>query len=98
MLSLHRTLSLRYLRRRWDRAALVVVSIAIGVATLVSTRALNRSMSVAAREAVTPLAGVADFPGAKGEAGGGRPPAGELRPTPGIRRVEPLIVERVQLL
>ena len=36
MLSLYRTLSLRYHRRRAGRAALVVASIALGVATLVS--------------------------------------------------------------
>lgn len=97
MFSLHRTLSLRYLRRRWDRAALVVVSIAIGVATLVSTRALNRSMEVAARAAVTPLAGAADFHVDNGEAGVARALADELRTLPGVRMVQPLLVERVQL-
>lgn len=43
MYSLYRTLSLRYLQQR-GCAALVVASIAIGVATLVATQTLNRTM------------------------------------------------------
>ena len=39
MLSLYRTLSLRYLRRRWSRAILIVVSITLGVAILVTKEA-----------------------------------------------------------
>ena len=57
MWSLHRTLSLRYLRQRWLRAALIIVSIALGVAVLLATRVLNQSMAKAARGAITPLAG-----------------------------------------
>ena len=49
MWSLHRTLSLRYLRQRWLRAALIIVSIALGVAVLLATRVLNQSMAKAAR-------------------------------------------------
>ena len=45
---LYRLLSLRYLVHRWDRAALVVASIALGVATLVSTRILNQCIEAAA--------------------------------------------------
>ncbi len=41
MLSLYRTLSLRYLSRRWFRALLIVATIALGVGTLVATRALE---------------------------------------------------------
>ena len=47
MLSLYRTLSLRYLSRRWFRALLVVASIMLGVATLVATQALSATMSKA---------------------------------------------------
>ena len=43
-LALHRTLSLRYLRRRWPRTLLIVLSIALGVATLVATRLLNTNL------------------------------------------------------
>ncbi len=97
MLSLYRTLSLRYHRRRASRAALVVASIALGVATLVSARALNRSMEAAARAAVAPAAGAADLSVANGEAGVGRGLAAELRGVPGLRAVVPLLAERVPL-
>lgn len=61
MFSVFRTLSLRYLSRRWFRALLIVASIALGVATLVATQALNRTMSKAALTAANPLAGFADL-------------------------------------
>src|SRR5207237_7434809 len=67
MLSLYRTLSLRYLSRRWFRALLIVASIALGVATLVATRALNETMSRAASNAANPMAGVADLVVSNGE-------------------------------
>src|SRR3954447_20853691 len=97
MFSLFRTLSFRHLRRRASRAALVVISIALGVATLVSSRALNGSMDAAARTAAAPLAGVADLVVDNGPAGVLRGLAGELRAVPGLRAVSPLVVERVQL-
>ena len=55
MFPVFRSLSLRYLRLRWDRAALVVASIALGVATLVSTRILNQSLEAAAHDTMTPI-------------------------------------------
>jgi putative ABC transport system permease protein len=61
MLSLYRTLSLRYLGQRRLRAALIVVSIALGVAALVGTRILNQSMTKAAENAINPLSGTADL-------------------------------------
>src|SRR5262249_15589654 len=67
MLSLYRTLSLRYLSRRWFRAILIVASIALGVATLVATRALNETMSKAALNASNPMAGIADLVVSNGE-------------------------------
>src|SRR5581483_5978823 len=97
MISLYRTLSLRYHRRRFSRAALVVVSIALGVATLVSTRALNRSMEAAARAAMAPAAGAADLTLDNGPAGVRRDLATDLRPVPGVRAVVPLLAERVPL-
>src|SRR5437764_14546520 len=97
MLALYRTLSLRHLRRRASRAALVVLSIALGVATLVSSRALNRSMDTAARAAAAPLAGVADLIVNNGPAGVERSLAAELRTVPGLRAVSPLVIERVVL-
>ena len=44
MFSLYRILSLRYLRLRRSRAILVVLSIALGVGTLVATGALYQSL------------------------------------------------------
>src|SRR5437016_4144385 len=84
MFSLYRTLSLRHLRRRAGRTALAVVSIALGVATLVATQALNRSMAAAARAATTPLAGAADLTVANAEAGVVRDLAADL---PGLDRL-----------
>lgn len=97
MLALYRTLSVRYLRQRWSRAILVVASIALGVATLVATRVLNQSMSVASLEAASPLAGVAPLHVGNGEAGVRRDLAEQLRQVPGVRGAEPLIAERVLL-
>jgi len=61
MLSLYRTLSLRYLRRRWSRATLIVISIALGVAILVATQMLKQSMVEAGLTAANPLAGTYDL-------------------------------------
>src|SRR3954469_22150413 len=97
MISLFRTLSLRHLRRRPGRSALVVLSIALGTATLVSARALNRSMGSAARDAAAPLAGAADLHVGNGDSGVVRSLAAELRRVPGVRAVRPLILERVHL-
>src|SRR4029077_15048717 len=94
---LYRTLSLRYLQQRWSRALLIVASIALGVATLVATRALNHSMWLAARSASTPLAGVADLHVSNGDAGVHRELAADLAKIPGLRAVEPLVVGRLRL-
>src|SRR5947209_5272342 len=87
MLSLYRTLSLPYLRQRWSRAILVVASIALGVATLVATRALNQTMSQAVRVASAPLAGAADLHVSNGESPVRRNLAADLRQIPGVKGV-----------
>src|SRR5712692_5710772 len=97
MVSLYRTLSLRYLEQRWPRAVLVVASIALGVATLVATRALNQSMTEAVRGATAPLAGVADLHVSNGETGVPISLAKELSEIEGVRRVEPVVVGRVRM-
>jgi len=61
MLSLYRTLSLRYLSRRWFRALLVVSSIMLGVATLVATQALSETMSKTTLASSNPMAGTIDL-------------------------------------
>jgi putative ABC transport system permease protein len=95
---LYRLLGLRYLLHRWDRAGLIVASIALGVATLVSTRILNQCIQTAASQTTTPL-GVGDLFVTNGELGVLRPVADDLRAAdiPGVRSVQPLAVDRVYL-
>ncbi|OWK38273.1 ABC transporter permease protein [Fimbriiglobus ruber] len=93
---LYRLLSLRYLVHRWDRAALIVASIAIGVATLVSSRILNQCLETAASQTTTPLGG-SDLYVSNGELGVLRTVADDIRAAqiPGVKSVQPLVVERV---
>ncbi|HWY87352.1 MAG TPA: hypothetical protein VNX28_11535, partial [Gemmataceae bacterium] len=97
MLSLYRTLSLRYLSRRWFRALLIVASIALGVATLVATRALNETMSKAALNAANPMAGVADLVVSNGEMTIARDLAGEISRVAGVKSVRARIFENARL-
>jgi putative ABC transport system permease protein len=99
MFSLQRTLSLGYLRQHPTRAGLVVLSIALGVATLVATQSLNKSLSLAGRQAVNPLGGVADLIVSNGSAGVPRSLAGELRDAeiPGLADVRSVILGRILL-
>jgi putative ABC transport system permease protein len=100
MFSLHRTLSLRYLRQRWSRAVLIIVSIALGVATLVATRLLNQSLTEAAHSAVNPLAGTTDLMVVNGDAGVPLRLARELTEAriEGLAEVRPLVIGRVALV
>src|SRR3954470_2272115 len=97
-MSLYRLLSLRYLLRRWDRAAMVVASIALGVATLVSARILNQCVEAAAQDTTTP-AGAADLYVTNGEAGVLHSLPGERRAANvrGLRDVQPVVYDRVTL-
>jgi len=99
MLALHRTLGWRYLRQRWSRAALVIASIALGVATLVATRILNQCMTQAAHGNATPLGGSADLILSNTDHGVRRDLVDELRKAhlPGIIDVQPLVFGRVSL-
>jgi len=99
MLSFHRTLGFRYIRQRWSRAALVIASIALGVATLVATRALNQCMKQATRGAITPLAGTADLMVSLADSGVPIRLVEELRRAniPGLAEVRPLVLARVSL-
>ena len=96
--SVYRVLSLRYLLQRWDRAMLIVASIALGVATLISARILNQCIEAAAQDTTTP-GGTAELYVTNGEAGVLRSLADELRAAnvPGLRSVEPLVYDRVTL-
>ncbi len=98
MQTVFRLLSLRYLLQRWDRSALIVASIALGVATLVSTRILNECIEAAATQSATPL-GIGDLFITNGELGVNRPIADEVRAAAidGIESVQPIVVDRVYL-
>lgn len=98
MQTVFRLLSLRYLLQRWDRSALIVASIALGVATLVSTRILNDCIETAATQSTTPL-GIGDLFITNGELGVNRPIADEIRAAKidGIESVQPIVVDRVYL-
>src|SRR5260370_2964008 len=61
LVSLFRTLSLRYLGKRRNRAVLIVLSIALGVAMLVSTQLLNQCIDAAVAESTAPGAEQADL-------------------------------------
>src|SRR5438128_1185960 len=99
MLSLYRTLSLRYLRRRWSRATLIVISIALGVAILVATQMLKQTMVQAGQAAANPLAGTYDLEVSNSDFGIPRELAEQLRRAriPGLKSVPPLVLGRVIL-
>ncbi len=61
MLSLFRTLSLRYLRLRWGMNALVIMCIALGVICWVATGSLYTSLEKAIVVTLNPLSGYADL-------------------------------------
>jgi putative ABC transport system permease protein len=97
MRSLFRSLSLRYWRSRWNRALLLLLSIALGSGIWVATSALSRSLDHLCREATVPLGGAADLYVSNGDAGVPRDLQVALTATPGVRAVQPLVVQRVTL-
>jgi putative ABC transport system permease protein len=96
MLSLYRTLSLRYLKQRKARAVLIVFSIAVGVAAWVATSALIHSLKREISQAATPLAGTADL---YVTTGNGVPLelAERVAQVSGVVSVRPLIIHHVVL-
>jgi putative ABC transport system permease protein len=97
MLSMYRTLSLRYLRQRWTRAALIVCSIALGVATLVATLSLNATMDKAVQASANPLAGGADLMVSQGDSFLDGSLADQLARVRGVRAVRPILFREVLL-
>src|SRR5262245_47887002 len=96
MLSLYRTLSLRYLKRRRARAVLIVFSIAVGVAAWVATSALIHSLTREISQAATPMAGAADLYVTTGN----DVPlalADTVARIPGVRSVRPMIIHHTVL-
>src|SRR5262245_42278546 len=98
MLSLYRTLSLRYLSRRWVRALLIVASIALGVLALVATRALSETMAKASLGVSNPIAGQADLVISNGEVPISAALAKELNDVPGVKAVRPRIFDNAKLV
>jgi putative ABC transport system permease protein len=96
MLSVYTTLSVRYLRRRWFYALLIVTSIAAGVSLLVATRAINETMDRAAQATATPVSGAVDLMLCNAEAPIDQALVDELR-IPGIKCAFPRIFENVHL-
>ncbi|MCS7022113.1 MAG: ABC transporter permease [Gemmataceae bacterium] len=96
--TVYRLLSLRYLQVHWERGLLIVASIALGVATLISARILNQCIEAAAQDTTTPVDAAALYV-SNGEAGVMRRLVSEIRAAriPGLKAVEPLIYERVTL-
>ena len=99
MLALHRSLSVGYLRLHPTCAVLIVLSISLGVATLVATRMLNQSVSKEAPEAVNPMAKIADFVVMNAQTGVPRDLARELKQAniPGLRDAQPVVLGRITL-
>src|SRR5437660_10662786 len=100
MLSLYRTLSLRYLSRRWFRALLIVASIMLGVATLVATQALSETMAKATLASGNPMAGTLDFiiTNTNAELPVDRDLAKELAAVQGVKSVQPRIFGHAKVL
>jgi putative ABC transport system permease protein len=98
MLSLYRTLSLRYLSRRWFRALLVVLSITLGVATLVATQALSETMSKATLAAGNPMAGTIDLIVTNGEAPIDRELTKSLEKIKGVKEAQAKVFDQVKIV
>lgn len=98
MYSLVRSLTLRYLLQKWDRSLLVALSIALGVATLVSSRLLNQCVDAAAKDTTIPV-DVADIYVHNGESGVDWNVADDIRSAriPGVRRATRLVSFRVDM-
>lgn len=100
LVTLLRTLSLGYFSQHRARSLLVVLSIALGVATLVATQALSRSLKDSVGKGVNPLAGLADLLVVNGQTGVPTELAEELRQAklPGVAVVNPFVLWRMSLV
>jgi putative ABC transport system permease protein len=97
MLSLYRLLSFRYWSRHRLRGTLLLLSIALGVATCVATGVLDANLEAAFQRSATPLAGCADLYVSNGDAGVPQSLAEQLAQVPGVRSAKPRIMQRVAL-
>src|SRR4051794_1067070 len=90
-------ISLRQAKRHPTRTALMVLSIALGVAAWITTRALDQTLGTTLRQSATPLAGLADLQVSNGDLGIPRDLAGRLATIEGVRSVRPVLIQRVLL-
>jgi putative ABC transport system permease protein len=97
MRSLYSTLSFRYWSRCRLRGALILLSIALGVAACVATSVLDANLEAAFQRSATPLAGFADLYVSNGDAGVPRSLAESLAQVPGVHSVQPWVMQRVIL-
>jgi putative ABC transport system permease protein len=99
MFSLQRSLSFGYLRQHRTRTVLIVLSIALGVAMLAATRALNGCLEHATREAANPLSAFADLMVINAQSGVPRGLAERLLRAgiPGLEDAQPLVLGRAYL-
>jgi putative ABC transport system permease protein len=100
LLTLLRTLSLGYFGRHLVRTTLVMLLIALGVAVLVATQALNRGLKVGVQDGVNPVAKLADLLIVNGETGIPGTLADELSKAniEGVEAITPFVFYRVSLV
>ncbi len=96
LFALFGTISIRYLRKRWSRAVLIVLSIALGVTMLVSTQILNQCLDAAANEAAIPGGEGADLV-VTANRRVSLDLVKKLRAMSGIEDAQPLVTDRVTL-
>ena len=101
LFDLQRTITVAYIRQRWTRAALIVISIALGVSILIATRALSQNLNKAAQGATNPLSAKADLLIVNGQSGVPLALADQLRDAsesiPELRDVQPMVLGRVAI-
>jgi putative ABC transport system permease protein len=98
MLSLFRTLSLRYLQLHVGMNALVVMCIALGVICWVATGSLYTSLEKSIVVTLNPLSGYADLQVVNDPRGVPRELKDRLARVPGVKSVQPLIVSSVHIV
>jgi putative ABC transport system permease protein len=99
MLTLLRTLTAGYVVQHPLRTALVVLSIALGVAMLVATQALGSGINKGIQDGVNPLGGLADLLVVNGQSGMHYTLAKELRDAriEGVEAVHPFVYWRMSV-
>jgi len=99
MFTLLRTLSVGYFGKHVTRSVLIVLSIALGVSTLVATQALRKSLGSGIQDGVNPLAGLAQLLVVKGQNGVPMELADKIRKSEvaGVTDAQPYVMWRVSI-